>query len=519
MPDDIGEECGLAAISMKENGNAENRGLFYLYKMLLNLQHRGQLSAGVTTYNKNRPQIIDTLRNIGTVNEVFSTSSTDRSAQIFKRYSGTRGIGHVRYATSGLNERRFAHPFERHHGRLWKWFSFGFNGNLVNYYALREELQKKKDYHFSLDNDTEIIMHYIAKEMDGDKRPSLTTVFSNLSRRFEGAYNVNYLNAYGEVAITRDPLGFRPACYAIQDGNFAAASESVALQNIGFEDIKSLEPGHIAHVENGDIKIEQYAKSKGRAHCMFEWVYFSNVASILDGKSVYLTRTNLGKELAKLETQKMDANCVCIPVPDSAKAAGDAYAYTLGIPSVEGLIRNRFVGRTFIESTSRADKIRSKYTIIKEVVRDKRIFLVDDSVVRGSTTIELVQSLKRAGAREVHVRVTCPAIIGPCFYGIDMSTVSELIAPRFMDEPSDQMPEASAKKLAKFLGADSVVYQTVSGLIRAIGLPKKQLCTACLTREYPTPTGEELIQISLKNFREGKPEDGRTIEMMKGCHC
>src|SRR3989338_1943609 len=275
--------------------------LFYLYRLLLNLQNRGQLSAGVTTYNANRPQLIDTFRNIGTVNEAFKTSNVTRSIELFKRYAGNKGIGHVRYATFGSNDKSYAQPFERKHGRIWKWFSFCFNGNLVNFEELKKPLVEKTEYHFILNNDTEIIMHYLARELKGSKNPPLLSIFQNISRRFDGAYNIAFINGYGNLAVCRDPLGFRPLCYSIKDGDLFVASESNALANLGLQDFKSLEPGKMILVDNGNIKIETFAKSKRKAHCMFEWVYFSNVSSVMDDKSVYVTRTKLGKELAKLE--------------------------------------------------------------------------------------------------------------------------------------------------------------------------------------------------------------------------
>jgi len=519
MLDEIHEECGVAAVYLKPDSNSANKALFYLYKLLLNMQNRGQLSAGITTFSREKRQILDTYKNIGTVNEVFKTSNRDKSLAIFKRFAGNKGIGHVRYATFGKDDRLYAQPFERQHGRLWKWFSYCFNGNLVNYGELRELLEKKSQYHFILENDTEMIMHYIAKELAGNQKPDLNDVFANLSEKFEGSYNISFVNALGEIVVTRDPLGFRPLSYAIQDGNLLVASESNALVNCGFENFKSLDPGHIIHVENGDISIKKCVNCTKKAHCIFEWVYFANVSSIIDGKSVYLTRTNLGKELAKLETQKIDKDFIVVPVPDSAKAAGDSLAYELGIPSREGLIRNRFVGRTFIEGHSRKDKVQSKYTMVKEVLKGKKILLVDDSIIRGATTEQLVRSLKEdGGAKEVHVRVSCPPIMGPCFYGIDMSTVTELIAPRFMSEVADQMPEKSAEEMAKHLGADSVIYQTIPGLINSIGLSKKDLCLACLNRDHPTPTGQIFMQKALDDFKKGKKTTGRVYEA-SSCGC
>ena len=188
MFDDIHEECGICAVYIKEDGDAANKALFYLYKLMLNLQNRGQLSAGITTYDSDRPQILDTYKDLGHVNEVFKTSNKEKSFKIFKRYAGRKGIGHVRYATSGTEDRDVAQPFERHHGRKWKWFSFSLNGNLANFSELKQELlTKKEDYHMIYNNDTEIIMHFLARQLKGDTRPDLVKVFSNLSQKFDGS--------------------------------------------------------------------------------------------------------------------------------------------------------------------------------------------------------------------------------------------------------------------------------------------------------------------------------------------
>jgi len=481
----VHEECGICAVYIKENGDAANKALFYLYKLMLNLQNRGQLSAGVTTYNPKRSQILDTYKELGHVNEVFRTSDKQKSFNIFKRYAGNKGIGHVRYATSGTEERGVAQPFERHHGRKWKWFAFGFNGNLANFTELKKTLlDKKEDYHMTYDNDTEIIMHYIARELKGDVKPDLVKVFSNLAKKFDGCYNISFINAEGEIVVARDPYGIRPVVYGFSKDKkiFMAASESVALVNCGIKDVKPLPPGHMVHISDGKIQIKKFAESKKTAHCMFEWVYFSNVSSVLDDKSVYLTRTNLGIELAKLETEKIDKDHIVVPVPDTAKAAGDAFAFELGVPSREGIIRNRYVGRTFIEGSSRHDKVSNKYTALRDVMKGKKVFLVDDSIVRGNTTKQLVRYLKEeGGAKEVHLRITCPPIRGPCFYGIDMSTVSELLVPGYEKKPvtTDVSKEVCAK-IAEDVGADSLIYQSIEGLIRSIGLPKNKLCTACI---------------------------------------
>ena len=507
MHEDVFHNCGIAAVYVKGDGDAANRALFYLYRLLLNLQNRGQLSAGITTYNPERMQILDTHKDLGHVNEVFRTSNKEKSFKIFKKYAGTKGIGHVRYATSGTEEKGVAQPFERHHGRKWKWFAFGFNGNLANHLELKKEIMKKEEYHLTYDIDTEVLMHHIAWSIRGDKRPNLVKVFSELAKKLDGCYNITYINAEGEIAVVRDPYGFRPVVYGFSNDKkvFMAASESNALLNCGIKDIKPLPPGYMIHIHDDKVDIKKFAESKKTAHCMFEWVYFGNVSSILDGKSVYDTRTRLGQELAKLETQKLDDGFIVVPVPDTAKAAGDAFAYEIGIPSREGIVRNRYVGRTFIEGSSRYDKVQNKYTAIRRVLEGKKVLLVDDSIVRGNTTKQLVRYLKEeGGAKEVHLRVSCPPVRGPCFYGIDMSTVSELLVPQYEKKPiSGSISKDTCAKIAKDVGADSLIYQTVEGLVRAIGLPGNSLCTACITGKYPTPWGKKLFNKAWENHRKG----------------
>lgn len=512
MSEPLRHNCGVAAVSLKNKD--ENNALFYLYRILLNLQNRGQLSAGITTYNAKRPQLLDTYRNMGTVNEVFRTSNIPKSMEIFKKYAGSKGIGHVRYATCGPDDRAAAQPFERKHGRMWKWFSFGFNGQLVNFQDLKKALQEKVDYHFVLDNDTEIIMHYIARELKGTQKPNAVDVFRKLTKKFDGAFCISFINAHGEMIIARDPMGFRPMCYSIKDGDLYVASESNALTNLGLHEFKSLEPGHLIYVSDGRIEIVQYAKSPRKAHCMFEWVYFSNVGSVLDGKSVYITRKNLGKELAKLETEKITQDYVVVPVPDTAKAAADAYAFELKAPIAEGLIRNRFVGRTFIEGSERELKVLNKYTVIREILRDKKVMLIDDSIVRGTTIRQIVKVLKDiGGAKEVHLRITCPPIRAPCFYGIDMSTIGELLAPKYEgDIKNRDISKETCRKIAEDMGADSLIYQSMDGLIRALGFPEKDLCNACLNGIYPTVSGKATYARALKEWKEGKVLGKRTYE-------
>ncbi len=340
-------------------------------------------------------------------------------------------------------------------------------------------------------------------------------MFRNLSRKFDGAYNLVFLNAMGEMVVLRDPLGIRPLEYAVDGPVFGAASESVALQNLGFRNIRSLEPGQMVLIRDGKLSVHRFAESPRRAHCFFEWVYFANVSSSLDERSVYLSRSALGEELARQEKAlgrvPLDPDgTVVVPVPDTGKAAADAMAFALGVRSVEGLIRNRYIGRTFIEGANRGDKVRLKFTPLREVLSGKRVLLVEDSIVRSTTLKSLLHHLReQGGAREVHVRVACPPILAPCFYGIDMSTVKELFAPKFMAGKVPTVAEQDA--MAKDLGADSLFYLPVDAVARCINLPADQLCRACVTGEYPTPAGEKLYQLALRNHAAGG-DAGRTYE-------
>jgi amidophosphoribosyltransferase len=318
------------------------------------------------------------------------------------------------------------------------------------------------------------------------------------------------------MIIARDPLGIKPLCYAVEGPLVAAASESVALMNLGFapESIKPVPPGQAIIVTDGRLEIQTFLPSPRRAHCFFEWVYFANVASTLDNRSVYLTRKALGEELARLETVPIDDETVVVPVPDTSKAAADAMAYALKIPCVEGLIRNRYAGRTFIEgSGDRKRKAETKYTPLREVLENKRVILVEDSIVRATTLKVLLQRIRTAGLpREIHVRVACPPIIAPCFYGIDMSTFGELFAPHFLQ--NGHLTADAEARMAARLGADSLRYLPVEAVARAIGFAESDLCQACITGRYPTPCGQELAKIASDNDRQNIA--GRTYETVGG---
>jgi amidophosphoribosyltransferase len=528
---ELHHECGVAAVYHLPNrevsplcpdpGPEEVSRL--LPRMLQDIQNRGQLAAGMTSYSPDRPQLLDTLKDIGVVSEVFRLSHREKSEAIMKQLAGIAAIGHVRYATCGQDDRNYAQPFERQHIHKHKWFSFCFNGQLANYGDLRAKLLHEGEHHLARDTDTEIIMHEVGRAMTASPPGrSLIDIVGEVAKQFDGAYSLALLNASGELLIARDPLGIKPMCYAFDGALFAAASESVALLNLGFEptDIHSLAPGHAILVNKNGMEVRAFMQTSKPAHCFFEWIYFANVASTLDERSVYLSRTRLGEELARQEEQlglvSIDKDTIVVPVPDTSKAAADSMAYQLGIPSREGLIRNRYSGRTFIEG-GRARKIKaaSKYTPLREVLEGKRVFLVEDSIVRSTTMKVLLDRIRRlGGAKEIHVRIACPPIIAPCFYGIDMSTIDELFAPKFME--NGELTEEVQNEMAKALGCDSLRYLPVSSIAKAIDLPRDHLCQACITTEYPSPYGQKLYQIALNNFQNGVVTDGeRTYEVVR----
>ncbi len=514
MSEDIHHNCGVAAVCRLGKSAGAGDVTAMLPQMLLDLQNRGQLAAGLTSYQPKRPQILDTFKDVGAVSEVFRMSHPGKYRSILSEYSGQAAIGHTRYATCGQDDARYAQPFERHHGRLWKWFAFAFNGQLANYTDLRDRLLARRHYHFTLDTDTEIIMHALSYRLRGDSPPDIRKVMASLGRDFDGAYNIAFLDAMGRMFVARDPLGIRPMSWARKGNLFAAASESVALSNLGFTDIKSLSPGEMAIVENGKLRFERFAPNHRCSHCFFEWVYFSNVASTMDGSSVYMARANSGRLLAEMETEKIDSSYVVVPVPDTAKAAADSFAFSLGVPCVEGLIRNRYIGRTFIQpSGTRGRSVQGKYTPLSEILAGKRVFLVEDSIVRSTTLRALADQIRNQGrAKEVHVRVACPPIVAPCFYGIDMSRISELFAPKFAGRNYKGTPTPEMhKRMAKVLKIDSLRYLSAEDVAECIGIDSKKLCTGCITGRYPTEWGKKHFRRAKRQSRRGK-EGVRTYE-------
>lgn len=527
---ELHHECGVAAIYhlsgrgrspvCTAEGPREVSRL--LPRMLLDIQNRGQLAAGMSTYAPDRPRLLKTRRDVGTVTEVFRLNHRAKCEAIQRQMAGCAAIGHVRYATSGKDDRSYAQPFERQHIHKRKWFSFCFNGQLANYSVLKKRLLTDGDHHLSLDTDTEIILHEIGRILSSSpERLDWCEVLRRATSQFDGAYSLVLLTAEGEMVLARDPLGMKPLCYVHEGPLFAAASESVALLNLGFENeqIQSLAPGHAILIDpEQGMRIEKFAETSSPAHCFFEWIYFANVASTLDDRSVYLSRTRLGEELARAERADSRFNfdrsdTIVVPVPDTSKAAADSLAFELGIPCREGLIRNRYAGRTFIEAgRARKAKAASKYTPLREVLEGKRVILVEDSIVRSTTMGVLLDRIRQAGrAKEIHVRVACPPIIAPCFYGIDMSTIDQLIAPKYF--PDGQLTDADQQRLADDLGADSLRYLPVDALARAIDLPRASLCQACVTGEYPTKCGQALYQIALE-YRGGEADSKRTFEQL-----
>ena len=583
---ELHEECGVVAIYHFVNDEASEKSELcgtldpnevtrLLPRMLLDVQNRGQLSAGITSYNEKRTPLLTTYKDVGTVAEAFCQNHKDAFDKIMKNLLGNAGIGHVRYATCGRDDVGYAHPFERPHIKRNKWFSFAFNGQLANYDDLKKKLlEQDPNSCFARETDAEVIMHYLCAALKNSERDLLQicrkTIVSPDARpiRFsqdgpnllticeaakgakyvpppalekitlDGAFSIAFLNALGEMFLARDPHGIKPLCYACDGKLFAAASESVALFNLGFshDEIKDVPPGGCVIVKpDGTVDVEQYTPASQTAHCFFEWIYFANAASVLDGKSVYMARKALGERLAALELAEMkeakekgekgivddleSGEWIVVPVPDTSRAAAEGMASALRLPCHEGLMRNRYSGRTFIEGgDSRVRKAMTKYTPLPQVLEGKRVLLVEDSIVRSTTMRVLIDRIKKIGrAREVHVRVACPPIVAPCFYGIDMSTYGELFATKYLREKySDKSLTDNSdltvkweftrdieQKMALDLGCESLRYLPVNELAKAIGIPAMDLCLACVNHEYPTEWGEKLSQRARKDCAEG----------------
>ena len=452
-----------------------------LIKGLMDLQNRGQLSAGITTFNQDRKRILQTYKDNGKVDEVFRINHKYKLENLKNSYSGNIGIGHTRYATSGDDSDSLAQPFERPHGRLSKWFSIAYNGNLANYDKLKNQLENV-GYNMTYDSDTEIIMHYLSRDMQKNSPKDnidFKNLLSELDLEFDGAWNLCFVNAEGKFFASRDPNGFHPLSYGIGDDFIIVSSESNVISNLHIEPY-DLQPGTVLTIDpaKSGYTISPFATAT-KNHCFFEYIYFANTSSISDNTSVYRTREKIGLQLAQEETKSYDStDYVVVPVPDTSYVAGSQYAAAMDLPFVAGILKNHQVGRTFITGQDRIEKIKMKFSFIKEKLIGKKIILIDDSIVRGSTLKGLVSVLKTwCMAKEVHIRIGCPPLIGPCFYGIDFPTVTELYAGNHLPDHKD-------------FNADSLQYISEAGLLSCINQDPNDLCTSCITGTYPTDEGK-----------------------------
>jgi amidophosphoribosyltransferase len=407
--------------------------------------------------------------------------------EVFEGLKGSVGIGHVRYSTVGqpadeetladpqkLEE--FAQPYFSDHPK--GGLALCHNGNLVNFRELCVDMRSNGTF-LSATCDAEVMLKTLANELSNGR--DVEQAVRNCLTKFEGAYSTVVLSGNGELIAFRDPEGFRPLCFGESNGLFMFASETVALDINGIHNHSIVEPGELVIArENQPLFRKQLKAQNNHARCMFEYVYFSRPDSTIDGKDVYSTRVKLGRNLARSYKTHAD---VIVAVPDTARPAAEGISRETGIPVFEGLIKNRYVARTFImpHQNQRDNAVKMKLNAVRHVVEGKNVLLVDDSIVRGTTMTKIVNLLKEAGAGRVEVWVTCPPINSPCFYGIDMPTHSELIAST-----------KSIEEIRKTVGADELCYQTIAGLTDAIGFPKNETCLACLTGVYPTPMAQSV---------------------------
>jgi amidophosphoribosyltransferase len=460
MFDKFHEECGVFAV----HGHPEAAKMAYLG--LYALQHRGQESAGIATSDGSR---IYCKKAMGHVADIFTRP-------LLAELPGPCAIGHTRYSTAGETSAVNAQPFavQCSKGRI----AVAHNGNLTNARELREELEAEGSI-FQSNSDTEVVLHLVARSRERSVARALREALLQL----EGAFSLVFL-AEDRVIVARDPHGFRPLSMAQME--FAGgvchvfASETCAFDLIGASYMTEVEPGEMVMVGPEGITRERYAPERPRAHCVFEHVYFSRPDSVVFGRSVQKSREMMGRLLAR--ECPADADIV-VPVPDSGVAAALGYAAESGLPFRHGLIRNHYVGRTFIEPSQaiRDFGVKLKLNPVRYLLEGKRVILVDDSIVRGTTSRKIVRMVREAGALEVHLRISCPPTISPCFYGVDTPTKSELIAAN-----------SSVEDIRRFVGADSLGYLSLASLRKAVADDeRRQYCYACYTGEYPT----ELVNI------------------------
>jgi amidophosphoribosyltransferase len=456
------ESCGVFGV-YAPGINVAQTTFFALFA----LQHRGQESAGIAVTDGNGIKIHTRM---GLVSQAF----TETDLALLKGYIS---IGHNRYSTTGSSRPANAQPIIVKSGKLT--IALAHNGNIINSKLLRDELQGR-GYDFHTSTDSEVIANLILASPGQNWQEKI----EHAMYRLQGAYSLVILTEDKLIGV-RDSFGVRPLCLGTIDGGWSIASESCALDHIGARFVREIEPGEIVVIDSQGVK--SFKKENGKkALCIFEYIYFARPDSIIQGKLLYPTREAMGRILA--EEYPVDADFV-MGVPDSATAAGIGYSNASGIPYCEGLLKNRYVGRTFIEPDQRIREIgvQLKFNPLSRIIAGKRLVVVDDSIVRGTTTPHVVSLLKKAGAAEVHLRICAPPIRYPCFFGVDMATRWELIAAR------KTVPE-----IREHLGADSLGYLSLDGLIRAVDLPRDIFCLACFTGAYPIPVQIEMDKLALE---------------------
>ncbi len=463
MHADLHECCAVAGIYAP--GEDVARLTFFT---IFSLQHRGQESAGIATSDGKEFRIH---ADMGLVSQVFDEDS-------LSRLTGNIAIGHTRYSNLGSSKIYNCQPIIV--GEDANTIAVAHNGNIVNAKNLQQSLIDQ-GYIFSTSTNTEVIANLILSSPGEDWVDKI----KHAMLRLQGAYSMTILTRDRLFGV-RDPLGVRPLCLGKMNGEgFVIASENCALNHIGAEFVREVEPGEIIAIDSDGVK--EYPQGSGKsALCIFEYIYFARPDSTIHGRLLYQARMAMGARLA--EEYPVEADLV-MGVPDSATAAGVGYSHRSGIPLAEGLVKNRYVGRTFIQPDQRIRDlgVKLKFNPLQPILEGKRIVLVDDSIVRGTTTPHVIKMLKKAGAREVHMRICAPPIRYPCFLGVDMATRSELIAA-----------QKSVPEIAEFIGADSLGYLSIEGLIKSVDLPKDIFCLACFTGDYPIEVQVEMDKLALE---------------------
>ena len=458
------ESCGVFGIYAP--GEDVARLTFFA---LFALQHRGQESAGIATTDGKK---IRTYARMGLVSQVFNEDA-------LSQLSGNIAIGHTRYSTRGSSRVDNVQPIIK--GEDLNTIAVAHNGNIINAEHLYQELSNQ-GYTFRTSTDTEVIANLILSSAE----PNWVDKIKYAMRRLQGAYSLTIMTNNTLFGV-RDPLGVRPLCLGAINGNRVIASESCALDHIGANFVREIEPGEIIAI-NANGADSYHEEADRRALCIFEYIYCARPDSVINGRLLYSARQAMGAGLA--EEHPVAADLV-MGVPDSATAAGIGYSHKSGIPLGEGLLKNRYVGRTFIEPDQRIRDlgVKLKFNPLPQMLAGKRLVVVDDSIVRGTTTPQVVKLLKRAGVKEVHMRICAPPLRYPCFFGVDMATRWELIAAQ------KTIPE-----IRDFIGADSLGYLSIDGLVKAVGLPKNIFCMACFTGDYPTPVQLEMDKLALETM-------------------